>query len=90
MNNARNGLESPVLPQGLVSPMMPLAFDGSGVSSPPNDIQRSRAVPTSTLASALASASLENQRVVWHHASLHETILLSVHLLDKYETIFLT
>ncbi|KGN46107.2 polyadenylate-binding protein 3 [Cucumis sativus] len=64
MNNARNGLETPVLPQGLVSPMMPLAFDGSGVSSPPNDIQRSRAVPTSTLASALASASLENQRVM--------------------------
>lgn len=81
MNNARNGLESPVLPQGLVSPMMPLAFDGSGVSSPPNDIQRTRAVPTSTLASALASATPENQRVVWHHVCFF-------HLLEKYETIF--
>lgn len=67
MNNARNGIEPPVLPQGLVGPMMPLAFDSSGMSSSPIDIQRSRAVPTSTLASALASATLENQRVVWPH-----------------------
>lgn len=64
MNNARNGIEPPVLPQGLVGPMMPLAFDSSGMSSSPIDIQRSRAVPTSTLASALASATLENQRVM--------------------------
>lgn len=63
MNNSRNGLESPVLPQGIVGPMMPLAFESSGVSSSPIDIQQPR-VPTSTLASALASATLENQRVV--------------------------
>lgn len=73
MNNARNGLESPVLPQGLVGPpMMPLAFESSGVTSSPIDIQRSRTVPTSTLASALASATPENQRVVrYHFSSLH-------------------
>ncbi|XP_023549690.1 polyadenylate-binding protein 3-like [Cucurbita pepo subsp. pepo] len=64
MNNARNGLEPPVLPHGLVGPMMPLAFDSSGMSSPPIDIQRSRAVPTSTLASALASATPTHQRLM--------------------------
>ncbi|XP_022992674.1 polyadenylate-binding protein 3-like [Cucurbita maxima] len=64
MNNARNGLEPLVLPQGLVGQMMPLGFDNSGMSSPPIDIQRSRAVPTSTLASALASATPTHQRLM--------------------------
>jgi len=81
MNNARNGLEPPVLPHGLVGPMMPLGFDSSGMSSPPIDIQRSRAVPTSTLASALASATPTHQRLVWHHVCF-------LSLEKKSETIF--
>ncbi|KAG6602210.1 Polyadenylate-binding protein 5, partial [Cucurbita argyrosperma subsp. sororia] len=68
MNNVRNGLKPPVLPpvlpQAVVGPVMPLTFDTSGVSSSPIDVQRSRVVPSSTLASALASASPENQRVM--------------------------
>ncbi|KAM5562152.1 polyadenylate-binding protein 3 [Rosa sericea] len=60
MGNARNGVESPVSPQGLVSPMMPLPFDGSGMPVTSSDIQRSGPVPMSTL----ASATPENQRLM--------------------------
>ncbi|KAJ9166859.1 hypothetical protein P3X46_021555 [Hevea brasiliensis] len=52
MGNARNGIDSFSVPQGLVGPMMPLPF---GVSGNPIDIQQP--VIISTLASALASAS---------------------------------
>ena len=52
-----------MVPQGLVGPMMPLPFDGS-VPVSPADIQRPAPVPMSALASALASATPENQRLV--------------------------
>lgn len=57
-------MDPAVVPQGLVGPMMPLPFDGSGVPMSTIDIQRSGPVPMSTLASALASATPENQRLV--------------------------
>ncbi|KAI4346557.1 hypothetical protein L6164_007445 [Bauhinia variegata] len=59
MGNSRNGMDSSVIPQGLVGPMMPLPFDGSGVAAPPIDNQR-----PGGLASALASATPENQRMM--------------------------
>ncbi|XAR48631.1 hypothetical protein NMG60_11031511 [Bertholletia excelsa] len=55
---ARNGMDGSVVPQGLMSPMMPLPFDVSG------DLRHHRPVPMSTLASALASATPENQRLM--------------------------
>ncbi|RDY08408.1 Polyadenylate-binding protein 3, partial [Mucuna pruriens] len=62
-NNSRNGMDPSVVPQGLVGPMMPLPFDGSGISAAPVD--NSPVVPLSnTLASALASATPENQRLM--------------------------
>ncbi|PON96291.1 Polyadenylate binding protein [Trema orientale] len=63
MQNPRNGMEPSMVPQGLVSPMMPLPYDGS-VPVSPVDIQRSGPVPMPTLASALASATPENQRLM--------------------------
>ncbi|KAH7524900.1 hypothetical protein FEM48_Zijuj06G0168400 [Ziziphus jujuba var. spinosa] len=62
--NTRNSMDPAVVPQGLVGPMMPLPFDGSGVPMSTIDIQRSGPVPMSTLASALASATPENQRLM--------------------------
>ncbi|MED6118242.1 hypothetical protein PIB30_000868 [Stylosanthes scabra] len=59
MGNGRNGMD-PSGPQGLVGPMMPMSFDGS-VS--PLDNQRPGTLST-TLASALASATPENQRMM--------------------------
>ena len=53
---------SSMVPQALMGPMMPLPFDVS--ASPTADIQRSGPVPMSTLASALASATPETQRMV--------------------------
>lgn len=54
MANNRNGMD-------LAGPMLPMTFDGSGVSAAPIDNQR----PGSTsLASALASATPDNQRMV--------------------------
>lgn len=64
MGNARNGVDPSVTPQGIVGPIMPLPFDGSGMPVTPNDSQRSGPLPMSTLASALASATPENQRLV--------------------------
>ncbi|KAF2291078.1 hypothetical protein GH714_019653 [Hevea brasiliensis] len=52
MGNARNGIDSSSVPQGLVGPVMPLPIE---VSGNPIDIQQP--VTISTLASALASAS---------------------------------
>ncbi|KAL7245810.1 hypothetical protein ACSBR2_001027 [Camellia fascicularis] len=54
MANARNGMDPSMVPQGLLTPMMPLPFD----------VQRPGPVPMSALASALASASPENQRLM--------------------------
>lgn len=64
MGNARNGVDPSVAPQGIVGPIMPLPFDGSGMPVTPNDSQHSGPLPMSTLASALASATPENQRLM--------------------------
>ncbi|KAK9271471.1 hypothetical protein L1049_027062 [Liquidambar formosana] len=64
MANARNGLDTSMVPQGLVGPMMPLPFDVSGMPVTPMDTQRPGPVPISTLASALASATPENQHIM--------------------------
>lgn len=49
---------------------MPLPFDGSVMPAAPLDIQRPGPVHISTLSSALASASPENQRVVCYSSCL--------------------
>jgi len=61
MANNRNGMDPPGVPQGLAGPMLPMTFDGPEVSAAPIDNQRPG--PTS-LASALASATPDNQRMV--------------------------
>ncbi|XP_061345161.1 polyadenylate-binding protein 3-like isoform X3 [Gastrolobium bilobum] len=63
MANGRNGMDPSVVPQGLVGPIMPMPFDGSGVTAAPIDNQRPGASST-TLASALASATPDNQRLM--------------------------
>ncbi|KAH7849039.1 hypothetical protein Vadar_012069 [Vaccinium darrowii] len=52
--NGRNVMDSSMVPQGLMSPVMPS----------PYDVQRNGPVPMSTLASTLASATPENQRMM--------------------------
>ncbi|KAK7270996.1 hypothetical protein RJT34_26565 [Clitoria ternatea] len=59
MGNNRSGMDPSVVTQGL-GPMMPLPFDGSGIVAAPTDNQR----PGASLASALASATPENQRLM--------------------------
>ena len=60
MGNSRNGMDPSVVPQGLAGPMLPLSFDGSAAAI---DNQHPGTLST-TLASALASATPENQRMV--------------------------
>ncbi|XP_058188845.1 polyadenylate-binding protein 3-like [Rhododendron vialii] len=62
--NSRNGMNHSMVPQGLMGPMMPLPYDVSGMSTTPSDVQRPGPVTMSTLASALASATPENQRLM--------------------------
>ncbi|XP_059630367.1 polyadenylate-binding protein 3-like [Cornus florida] len=62
--SARNGRDPSMLPQGLVGRMMPLPLDASGLPATPLDVQRSSPLSISTLASALASATPENQRLM--------------------------
>ncbi|OVA08115.1 RNA recognition motif domain [Macleaya cordata] len=62
MPNTRNGLDQSMVPQGLMAPMMPLPLDVSGMPVSPMEAQRTGPVPIATLASALASASPEQQR----------------------------
>lgn len=62
MQNARNGIEPSVIPHSRVAPIA-LRFDGS-VPVSPVDVHRSGPVPMSALASALASATPENQRLM--------------------------
>ena len=60
MANNRNGMDPAGVPQGLAGPMLPLTFDSSGVTAPIDNQH-----PGSTsLASALASATPENQLMV--------------------------
>jgi polyadenylate-binding protein len=63
MGNSRSGMEASA-PQGVVGPVMPLSFDGSGMPATPIDIQRPGQMHISALLSSLASASPENQRAV--------------------------
>lgn len=64
MANSRNGVDTSVVPQGVMGPVLPLPFDGSGMPTTPIDIQRPGQEHISTLLSKLAAASPENQRVV--------------------------
>ena len=76
MGNARNGMDQSAVPQGLVGQMMPLPFDGSGVTAAPIDNQRPGL--STTLASALASATPENQRLVCNHLLIHLLIFANM------------
>ncbi|XP_024033011.1 polyadenylate-binding protein 3 [Morus notabilis] len=62
MQNGRNGMDPSLISHGRLNPMT-LRFDGS-VPVSPVDVQRPGPVPMSTLASALASATPENQRLM--------------------------
>lgn len=64
IQNARNGVDPSMVPQGLMGPMMPLPVDVSGMPVAPMDAPRPQPIPISALASALASATPDNQRVV--------------------------
>ncbi|KAG7942890.1 hypothetical protein I3843_15G010400 [Carya illinoinensis] len=64
MGNSRNGMDTSVVPQGVVGPVMPVPFDGSGMPVTSIDIQRPGRVHISALLSALASATPENQRAM--------------------------
>jgi polyadenylate-binding protein len=60
MANNQNDMDSSGVPHSLAGPMLPITFDGSGVTAPIDNQH-----PGSTsLASALASATPENQRMV--------------------------
>ncbi|KAE9611375.1 hypothetical protein Lal_00011575 [Lupinus albus] len=63
MGSGRNDIDPSVVPQGLAGPMMAMPFDGSGVTATPIDNQPAGAL-SATLASALASATPENQRMM--------------------------
>ncbi|OVA17016.1 RNA recognition motif domain [Macleaya cordata] len=62
--NARNGVDPSMVPQGFMGQMMPFPLDASGMPVSPVDAQRPGSVQMVTLASALASASPENQRLM--------------------------
>lgn len=65
MSNARNGVNPSMVPQGLMGPIMPLPLDASSaVQGASLEIPISAPLSRSTLASALASASPDNQRLV--------------------------
>ncbi|XP_061365647.1 polyadenylate-binding protein 3-like isoform X2 [Gastrolobium bilobum] len=63
IGNGRNGMDPSIVPQGLAGPMMPFPFDGTGVAATPIDNQGPGAL-SNTLASALASATPENQHLM--------------------------
>ncbi|KMT19622.1 hypothetical protein BVRB_1g012370 [Beta vulgaris subsp. vulgaris] len=64
MGNGRNGVDTSVVPQGMVRQMMPMPLDVSGMPLSPVDAARSGPVSMPTLASALAAASPESQRMM--------------------------
>ncbi|XP_068651962.1 polyadenylate-binding protein 2 [Aristolochia californica] len=65
MQNARNGVDpSMVPPQGMMGPMMPMPLDVSGMPGAPMDAPRPGPIPITALASALASASPDHQRLM--------------------------
>ncbi|XP_043694320.1 polyadenylate-binding protein 3-like isoform X2 [Telopea speciosissima] len=64
MPNAHNGVDPALVPQGLMGPMVHLPLDASGVPVAPMEASRPGLVPIQTLASALASATPEQQRMM--------------------------
>ncbi|KAG4401845.1 hypothetical protein AAZX31_02G072800 [Glycine max] len=64
MGNGQNGMDPSVVPHGIVAPMMPLPFDGSGISAAPTYNQHPGGSLSNTFASALASATPENQHLM--------------------------
>jgi len=64
MQNPRNGVDPAMIPQGLMGPMIPVPLDAGSVQFGPMDAGRSPSIPTSALASALASATPDQQRMV--------------------------
>ncbi|KAI3465422.1 hypothetical protein Pfo_022085 [Paulownia fortunei] len=62
--SARNGVNPSMVPQGLMGPIVPLPLDASAVPGGSLEIPLSVPLSRSTLASALASASPENQRMM--------------------------
>ncbi|KAF3785569.1 Polyadenylate-binding protein 5 [Nymphaea thermarum] len=70
LQNARNGVEPQMIPQGFMGPMIPMPLDASGMPLSPMEAPRPQAVPITTLASALASANPEHRRMVCQHSFL--------------------
>ncbi|OAY63029.1 polyadenylate-binding protein 3 isoform X2 [Ananas comosus] len=64
MQSGRNGVDPTMQPQGLMGPMMPLPLDPSGMHVAQMDAIRPSPIPITALASALASASSEQQRII--------------------------
>ncbi|KAL2324676.1 hypothetical protein Fmac_023734 [Flemingia macrophylla] len=64
MSNGRNGMDPSLVSHSLMGPMMPMPFDGSGVAGTPHDNHQRPGALSTTLASALASATPENQRLM--------------------------
>ncbi|KAH6800228.1 protein 5 [Perilla frutescens var. hirtella] len=65
VTNGRNGVNPSMVPQGLMGPIMPLPLDSSSaVPGASLEIPLSPPLSRSTLASALASASPDNQRLM--------------------------
>ncbi|KAK3018388.1 hypothetical protein RJ639_003978, partial [Escallonia herrerae] len=62
ISNGRNGMDPSMVPQTYLGQMMPMSYDASAMPATPFETQRSGPVPMSKLASALASATPEEQR----------------------------
>lgn len=81
ITNTRNGFNRSTVPQGLLGPVVPL--DASSAPGASLEIPLSVPISRATLASALASASPENQRMVspysWAFSS-HIIITLFLYL----------
>ncbi|KAK2354869.1 polyadenylate-binding protein [Trifolium repens] len=61
MANNRNGMDLSGVPHGLAGPVFPMTFDGSGVTAPIDN----QCPGSTSLASTLAYATPENQRMVY-------------------------
>lgn len=64
MQNGRNTVDQSMLPQTQFGPIMPVPVNVNGMAAIPMDVARTSSVPIPTLASALASATPEDQRAV--------------------------
>lgn len=62
--NGRNGVDPSVVPQRLLRPIVPLTLDVSGMPLTAVDVVRSGQLSMPTLASALAAASPDSQRMM--------------------------